>query len=338
MDRSDFESILDYVCKRLTADVRASDVHHKPAVFEDFVRLCLLEELAARGHAGVVKPVVQGFPDIVAGRFGVEVKATESDNWRCIANSISEGNRASEVQEIFLVYGKMGGTPEVRWGDYGKSIVHVRTSHVPRFEVEIDSDRSLFAQIGISYDEFQVLPMEKKMPFIRNYARGRLGPGERLWWLEDREIDDQEHSMSLAVKVYMDLSPKEKRQMRAESALMCPQIVGGSRQKRKYIDATLYLMTYRGVLCPQARDLFSAGSVAGAARGGHYLSRALVDIQSEMRIASEHLEQGLFVEYWGGAPPENGRERLLVWLDMADKVATNWTPSDHLFLEEQGRH
>jgi hypothetical protein len=32
-----------------------------------------------------------------------------------------------------------GGKPEVRWGDYEKSVVHVRTSHLPRFEVELPS-------------------------------------------------------------------------------------------------------------------------------------------------------------------------------------------------------
>lgn len=33
----------------------------------------------------------QAFPDIAIGQFGVEVKFTEKDNWRSVANSISEG-------------------------------------------------------------------------------------------------------------------------------------------------------------------------------------------------------------------------------------------------------
>ena len=42
-----------------------------------------------------------------------------------------------------------------------------------------------------------------------------------------------------------------------------------------------------------------AGSVAGKARGGHYVSRAFSDIQQEMIKASEYLEPALFKEYWG---------------------------------------
>ena len=112
-------------------------------------------------------------------------------------------------------------------------------------------------------------------------------------------------------------------------------IVAGSRTRRKYNDAVLYLMTYRGVLCPQARDLFSAGSVAGPQRGGNYLCRALVDIQQEMREAALNLEDALFQEYWGKVPaPE---ERILEWLRMADDIASGWRPSDFLFFDEQGK-
>ena len=94
-------------------------------------------------------------------------------------------------------------------------------------------------------------------------------------------------------------------------------------------------LTYRGVLCPQARDLFSAGSVAlraDGARGGNYLQRALADIESEMRIAAETLEESLFEEYWGRVVPSE--ERISTWLTMADNYARDWIPSEELFLEK----
>jgi len=329
MIHSEFEAILTAVCEKLTIEVRNSNEHHKPSIFEKRVRNVFADALKTSGQS-MAKNINQGFPDIVIGKFGAEVKATESDSWRCIANSVSEGQRALDVEHIYVIYGKMGGVPEVKWAGYGDSIVHVRTSHVPRFEIEIDSDKSLFQQIGITYEEFRVLPMAEKMPFIRQYARGRLKQGERLWWLEDKETDDQTHSLSLQVKVYMDLDVNEKRKLRAEAALMCPQIVGGSRQRRKYVDAVMYIMTYRGVLCPQARDLFSAGSVAGPARGGNYLLRGLIDIQTEMCEAAEYLEDALFEEYWGEVPPKH--LRIKEWLKRADSFAIKWKPSSELFL------
>jgi hypothetical protein len=200
MDEKNFEELLGVVCERLTQDVQDGVKNHEPAEFERRTRQRIQERLAEIGATHALDQVVQGFPDIVVGRFGAEVKATESDSWRCIANSVSEGQRARDVDKIYVIYGKMGGRPEVKWADYGKSIVHVRTSHVPRFEIEIGSTHSLFDMIGTTYDQFRVLPMLEKMPFIREYARGRLKEGERLWWLEDKEVDEQEHSLPLNVR------------------------------------------------------------------------------------------------------------------------------------------
>lgn len=332
MTTQEFEALLDSVCSELNVDIKGSNKNHTAARFEQLVRHIVDEQFKQKGFGASAKTIAQGFPDIVLGVFGVEVKSTESDTWRTIANSVSEGQRASSVEQIYIIYGKFGGLPEVRWSTYGSSIVHVRTSHVPRFEVDIEAKESLFDKLGISYEQFRNLPMSTKMPFIREYARKRLKPGERLWWLEDKDVDDQQHTLDLKVKIYMDLSDQEKRRLRAEAALLCPMIVAGGRVRNKYSDAVSYLITYRGVLCPQARDLFSAGSVAGNERGGNYVQRALANIQDEMKAAAFDLEDALFQEYWGHVPPKI--ERISEWLKRADKLAKGWTPSKHLFLDQ----
>lgn len=94
----------------------------------------------------------------------------------------------------------------------------------------------------------------------------------------------------------------------------------------------MFLLTYYGILCPQARDLFSAGSVALRAdgtRGGNYLLRALRDIEPEMREAAKTLEDGLFVEYWGVSV--DPKARIAEWLKRADGFAKTWKPSKELF-------
>ena len=130
----------------------------------------------------------------------------------------------------------------------------------------------------------------------------------------------------------MHLPQDEKRTLRAEAALLCPQICKPSRAKQKYEDVAVYLLTYHGVLCPQVRDLFSAGSVAMRAdrtRGGNYTLRALKDIENLMLDAAERLDDRLFVEYWGeSCAPENRVER---WLQLADSYAKDWKPSRELF-------
>lgn len=154
--------------------------------------------------------------------------------------------------------------------------------------------------------------------------------GECLWWLEEKA--EPEHTLPIQVRLYIDLPSEEKTRLRAEATLLCPKVVAGSRVKNKYNDVAMYLLTYHGVLVSQARDLFSAGSVAhreDKTRGGIYIQRAIKAIENEMIAAALRMEDALFVEYWGeSVPPE---QRINKWLEKADKFA-DWIPSQTLFL------
>jgi hypothetical protein len=188
--------------------------------------------------------------------------------------------------------------------------------------------------MGIPYDQFRQLPMDEKMKHIREYARGRLKKGERLWWLEDSA--EPEHTLPIQARLYTKLSMEDKTRLRAEAVLLCPRIVESGRARDKYDDVVLYLLTYHGVLCHQARDLFSAGSVANPENddnGGIYIERALKLIESEILEAAERLEDALLVEYWGESV--DPKDRIARWLEKADAVARDWQPSASLFLDYQ---
>lgn len=330
--KQEFESILDEVVVRLTAEA-ISTPFLQSKTFENRVRELFQEVGSDKGVAIDFDPHPYGFPDIAMNEYGVEVKFTTNDTWRSVANSVFEGLRVEGVKHIYVLFGKMGGTPEVRWGKYEDCVMHVRTSHVPRFEVEIGAKQSLFSKMGIPYEQFKEADHEEKMRYVRKYARGRLKQGERLWWLEDES--DQQHSLPMQARLYIHLEQKEKRKLRAEAALLCPQIVKSSRSKNKYDDVVLYILTYHGVLCSQARDLFSAGSVALRAdgtRGGNYILRALKDIEDEIKQAAQKLDDKLFIEYWGESCAPD--KRISKWLKKADGHADGWTPSKELFQED----
>jgi hypothetical protein len=331
LSRQLFEDLLDELCKRLTSESQAK-LFEKSKVFENRVREVakdLLEEYKINVD---FSPHPYGFPDIALQEFGIEVKFSENETWRSIANSVFETFRDKSVKHIYVVFGKMNLKPEVRWGRYEDCVIHVRTSHVPRFEVDVEvkkgSHLSLFHKFGITYDEFTMLSEDAKMGHIRKYAEGRLKPGERLWWLGEKE---DSHSMQLNVELFANLSPAKKLRMRAEASLLCPQICGSSRNKTKYTDPILYMLTYHGILA--SRDAFSAGSAAGPERGGIYVQKALKRVETQMIEAAEYLEADLFKEYWkeNVAP----KKRVKRWLELADyyaRAATPaWTPSECLF-------
>ena len=82
----------------------------------------------------------------------------------------------------------------------------------------------------------------------------------------------------------------------------------------------------------QARDLFTAGSVAlrsESTRGGNYLLRSLADIQPEIETAFSSLPDDVIKEYWGKAVPIP--DRKAAWLEMLDSHAVDWRPSRELF-------
>lgn len=335
MNTKQFEHLLDELCLRLTGECAEAGAFGASNAFENRVREVVRDLLQGHNIRVNFDPHPYGFPDIALGKFGIEVKFTANDTWRSIANSVFERFKSEDVNSIYVVFGKMGGTPEVRWGRYEECVMHVRTSHVPRFEVDLDANESLFKKFGITYAQFSQLSEEGRMRHIRKYARGRLKAGERLWWLEN--TSDEAHSLPLQVQLFANLSAEDKLKMRAEASLLCPQIVGSSRNRTKYVDPIMFLLTYHGILA--TRDAFSAGSAAGPERGGIYVQRALQRIEPQMIAAASYMPTPLFKEYWGRnvAPSK----RIKEWLKMADvhaKVANpSWKPSDVLFLGRSKR-
>lgn len=329
IEKEQFEKILNEICDRLKGGASVSK-YPTSKDFERAIRIELEKELKPFSLAVDFDPHPHIFPDICIEEYGIEIKHTTKDTWRSVANSILESTRDKSVKFTYVVFAKLGGEPDIKWGVYEDCVIHVRTSHVPRFEVELGAKKSLFSQFGISYEKFSSLPIEEKMTYVRKYARDRLKKGERLWWLED--ADETPHALDLQVRLYMNLEQGEKRKLRAEGIFLCPQIFRGSRARNKYNDVVMYILTYHGVLCPQARDLFSAGSVAlraDAKRGGNYILRAVQDLENEILAASDYLDDALLEEYWGFTVSKE--KRLASWLEMADKNAKTWKPSESLF-------
>lgn len=329
MDKTDIEGLLAEICEELT--LQACTTKFTTAdEFENAVRVLAASKAKSHGVEVELRPAAQAFPDIAIGEYGIEVKFTLNDTWRSVANSVQETNRVNTVKMVYLVFGKMGGEPAVKWAEYAKSVMHVRTSHVPRFEVEIGTEKSLFELMGISYEAFRVLSIHEKMQYVRTYARARLKKGERLWWLEDS--GDVAHSLPIQVRLYTSLDRAEKDRLRGEAILLCPQIVQAGTVKGKYDDVVLYLLTYHGVLCHQARDLFSAGSVANPSNddeGGRYIERMLQLAEPHINRAAGTLEDALFEEYWGEIIPKT--KRIQKWLEKVDCYAKDWVPSQTLF-------
>ncbi len=135
-------------------------------LFERRVREVLGELVSKYGLVVNFDPHPYVFPDIVLGKFGVEVKFTANDTWRSVANSVFESTRDAGVEHIYVVFGKMGGEPAVAWGRYEECVIHVRTSHVPRFEVELPPQREFVQKTLGTYTDFCKLSESERMEHV----------------------------------------------------------------------------------------------------------------------------------------------------------------------------
>ncbi|MDE2949149.1 MAG: restriction endonuclease [Chloroflexota bacterium] len=326
MNFLDFEKILEDAVERMNKSAKAGGAGFDSA--NSFERTVAAELRVACNEArlGTVENTFHpsAFPDILVNGFGVEVKYTQRKTWHGTGNSIFEGMRDEKTKHIYIVFCR-ADLPEIRWRKYEECIKGVRISHSPRYMIDLDIDESFFDELQIPYSEFIEYSIRQKMMYVREHVKARISEHERLWWIDE----ENSHTLPMQVRIYRLLPADVKRTLRAEAALMCPQIFKGSRAKGKYDQVAIYLLTQHGVYAPQLRDLFSAGSVAGPERGGNYLLRSLKRIENDIMAASKRLDDALFVEYWGS--PCSVEQRIPRWLELADHHAVDFRPSLEFF-------
>lgn len=180
MTEKEFEEVLDIAVAKLTEDVRGSVTHDDPKVFESFV-LQRLRESASQKRITIAPTFnAHAFPDIKANGFGVEVKTSLNDSWLTVGNSVFEGMRDPSVSKIYVVFAKLAGVREVKWGRYEERITHVRISHAPRFVLEVVAlipfrCRAAWWHEAVLGRASEVRCVRKRIRFVRpDGSRGRF--------------------------------------------------------------------------------------------------------------------------------------------------------------------
>jgi len=92
------------------------------------------------------------FPDIVANQYyGIEVKSTQGDKWTSIGSSILESTRISNVERIFLTFGKLGGQITFLSKPYESCLSDIAVTHYPRYKIDmqLEHGQSIFDKMAI---------------------------------------------------------------------------------------------------------------------------------------------------------------------------------------------
>jgi len=196
------------------------------------------------------------FPDIVAERYyGVEVKSTKDDNWKSTGSSIVESTRIEDVSLIYMLFGKLGGNPaQFKCKPYEDCLYNIAVTHSPRYLIDMELDEhkepNIFDKINIPYDKFRLYDENAKISEVRQYYKQKAreeGRHEMPWWMG-------EEGTSVTLSFYNDLDDFRKKELYARMFILFPCIFNSD-----FKPAALWLCNRYALLCPNMRDVFTAG-------------------------------------------------------------------------------
>lgn len=195
------------------------------------------------------------FPDIIAHKYyGVEVKSTISNHWTSIGSSILESTRNADVERIYLTFGKLGRPVKFISRPYESCLSGIVVTHYPRYQIDmrLAEGNTIFDKMGVSYDYLRKL--DNPVDIVSDYYRGQLKDGESLWWARGN-IDK---GLPATVTIYSALPQESKENLLVEGCCLFPEILGYGGPT-KYNRFALWLVTHKGIVCTNVRDLISAG-------------------------------------------------------------------------------
>lgn len=203
------------------------------------------------------------FPDIVvADTYGVEVKSTQSDHWKSTGSSIIESTRNRKVEHIYMLFGKLGGTPQFRCRPYEECLYDITVTHSPRYliDMNIAEAETIFSKMGVDYEELRNSP--KSIAKVRKYYRDKAKADNRNdmpWWLDESPEANQE----MMLRFWGSLPQNDKDRIKRQIYVLFPERI----IKKDYSEPAMWLVAYHKVVCPNMRDLFSAGGQAKCLNG-----------------------------------------------------------------------
>lgn len=203
----------------------------------------------------------QRFPDIVAEKYyGIEVKSTKEDHWTSTGSSIVETTRVENVEDIYMLFGKLGGDiPQFKCRPYQDVLYDIAVTHSPRYliNMELEREATIFSKMGTTYDEFRNSP--DSISLARHYYRERAKQQRRQempWWITSDNIESAHY---FNIRLWNSLDLLEKRDLQTKCMILFPEALNPERSHTKYNNTTLWLCSYNQVVNPNIRDMYSAG-------------------------------------------------------------------------------
>jgi hypothetical protein len=276
----------------------------------------------------------QKFPDIVAKKYyGIEVKTTTQNHWKTTGNSVLESTRVDNVERIFMLFAKLASPIEFRCRPYEEVLSEVVVTHSPRYliDMNLEQGRTIFDKIKIPYDALR--KNENPIRPIVDYYKSKLKPGEELWWMD---AENNSKPSSIVIKIWNNLSAKEKKELKNRSMIYFPELFGNSNDK--FGRLAIWLVTREAVVCPNVRDLFTAGGKSDCVivnKMYQKVPRIFLNLFDNLpNIVEAIMQTSAFElsEYWEIQTTDN--TKLFDWIDLVALQAKKIQDAKYLDIKQ----
>jgi hypothetical protein len=274
----------------------------------------------------------QKFPDIIANKYyGVEVKTTKQNHWTTTGNSVLEGTRVDGIERIFMFFGKMISPIEFKCRPYEECLSEVVVTHSPRYLINMDlaEGETIFDKLSVPYNTLRKTSNPIK-PIIE-YYRQFLKPGEEVWWMDQEDVK----STGFIIKLWNNLSINTRREMMVKSMVFFPEIF--SNRPDKFNRLAVWLINFQGIVCPNIRDVFTAGgqgSIDWKEKQYFGIPRIIIKMMnslSEIETLLQESEKETLKEYWNIKPKDNKSTWIHLVNENAHLLELPFDLSEYLF-------
>jgi hypothetical protein len=275
----------------------------------------------------------QKFPDIIAKKYyGIEVKTTTQNHWKTTGNSVLESTRVDNVERIFMLFAKLASPIEFRCRAYEECLSEVVVTHSPRYliDMNLEKGKTIFDKIKMPYDTLR----KKDNPIkpIVEYYKTKLKPGEDIWWMDQ----DSTSSSSIVIKIWSNLSIVEKQDIKNKAMVYFPELF--SNNGDKFGRLAIWLVTREGVVCPNIRDLFTAGGKGQMIIGKKSyknIPRIFLNLFDNLGFIIDTIAQTSSVElseYWN--VKTNEKRKIEDWIELVSFQSKKIPDAKHLNVKQ----
>lgn len=204
------------------------------------------------------------FPDVIIrtpeGNWGIEVKSSKSKNWETLGGSINESTKVSDLNEIYILFGKnIDNRVQVKVKEFSRCVKSVAVTHSPRYliDMEIDDGQDIFSLLNTTYQN--VCSHNQPFDLFKEYFKEKARRSNtKFWFLSDEESErTSETYQELEWKFFNQIPVPERLALISEAIILYPFDLFGYL-RTIYDNSNLFFLG-RNVISNSMRDNFTAG-------------------------------------------------------------------------------